>query len=59
MFRLDKRTIIIVLAIMLLLWISNAGADGILNLLFTIPGVLIALTFHEYAHAFVADKLRR
>lgn len=58
-FRLDKRTIIVVLVVMLLLWIMRAGTAGILDLLYTIPGILIALTFHEFAHAYVADKLRR
>lgn len=29
----------------------------ILNILYTIPAILIAFTFHEYAHALVADKL--
>lgn len=58
-FRLDKRTIIIVLGVMLLLWIMRAGTAGILDLLYTIPGILIALTFHEFAHAWAADKLRR
>ena len=58
-FRFDKKSITIVLVVMLLLWISRAGSEGILDLLYTIPGILIALTFHEYAHAFAADKLRR
>ncbi len=58
-FRIDKRTIFIILGIMILLWLTRAGTEGILDLLYTIPGILIALTFHEYAHAFAADKLRR
>lgn len=58
-FRFDKRTIIIVLVVMLLLWLAKSGSEGLLDLLYTIPGILIALTFHEYAHAFAADKLRR
>ena len=58
-FRFDRRTIIIVIAVMLLLWLANAGTEGLLDLLYTMPGILIALTFHEYAHAFAADKLRR
>ena len=33
------------------------GQGSILDLLLTIPGLLIAITFHEFAHAFVADKL--
>lgn len=58
-FRFDKKTIIIIIVVMLVLWIITAGSEGILDLLLTIPGILIALTFHEYAHAFAADKLRR
>lgn len=30
---------------------------GILALVLSIPGLLIAITFHEYAHAWVADRL--
>ena len=56
-FMFDKKTITIVLAIILGLWLISAGTGGILNLLLTIPGVLIALTFHEFAHAFAANKL--
>lgn len=56
-FAFDKRTITIVLVIILGLWLISAGTDGILNLLLTVPGVLIALTFHEFAHAWAANKL--
>ncbi|GAA0077706.1 site-2 protease family protein [Clostridium sp. CTA-5] len=31
--------------------------DKILNIFLTIPAILIGFTFHEYAHAKVADKL--
>jgi Zn-dependent protease len=31
--------------------------DQILQVLLLIPGILIGLTFHEYAHALVADRL--
>lgn len=53
----NKKTIIIILAIMLGLWLIRSGQEGIFNLLLTLPGVLVALTFHEFAHAYVADKL--
>lgn len=56
-FAFDKRTITIVLVIILGLWLISAGTNGILNLLLTVPGVLIALTFHEFAHAWAANKL--
>ena len=79
-FRFDKRTIFIVLGVMVLfwlmrnaaiapdqilsvvmavLWLMKNGTAELLDLLYTLPGILIALTFHEYAHAFAADKLRR
>ena len=56
-FSLDKRTITIILVVMLALWLVSSGTAGILNLLLTIPGVLIAITFHEFAHAWMAVKL--
>ena len=56
-FSLDKRKITIILVIMLVLWLASNGTAGILNLLLTIPGVLIAITFHEFAHAWMAVKL--
>ena len=31
--------------------------SALISLIITIPAVLIAITFHEFAHAFVADKL--
>lgn len=31
--------------------------DALLSLLMTLPAVLIAITFHEFAHGFAADKL--
>lgn len=56
-FAFDKRTITIVLIVILALWLVTTGTNGILNLVLTIPGVLIALTFHEFAHAWAANKL--
>lgn len=56
-FGIDKRTLYILLAILALFTIVNLGTNGILGLLFEIPAVLIALTFHEFAHAYAADKL--
>lgn len=53
----DKRTIYIILAIIVLITLINMGTSGILNLLYTIPGILIAITFHEFAHAYTAYKL--
>ena len=48
--------IIIAMAVVTLLnYTTTEGA--ILSLLLTLPGVLIAITFHEFAHAYAADKL--
>ena len=56
-FGFDRRTITIIIVVMLVLWLLSSGTGEILSLLLTIPGVLIALTFHEFAHAYAADKL--
>ena len=53
----DKKIIYIILAILVLGSIFTMTTGSILSLILTLPGVLIAITFHEYAHAFVADKL--
>ena len=58
-FGLDKRTWYIILAIMVIWGLSGYLNDtnALLGLLYSIPGILIAITFHEFAHAIVADKL--
>ena len=53
----DKRIIYVVLAIFVIMGLMNFGTDKLLSLVLTLPGVIIAITFHEYAHAFAADKL--
>ena len=37
-------------------FLQNPG-QTLMNILISIPGILIGLTVHEWAHAFVADKL--
>lgn len=56
---IDKRMIYIVMAIMLISGLASYFSDvnNLLGLLLSIPGILIAITFHEFAHAFAADKL--
>lgn len=54
---IDKRTLYILLGIFALFYLINLGTSGILGILLSLPGVIIALTFHEFAHAFAADKL--
>ena len=55
----DKRMIYVIIAIMVIWGLSRYLIDinSLLGLLYIIPGVLIAITFHEFAHAIVAYKL--
>ncbi len=55
---IDKRMIYIIMGVLLLTGVSSMIRTGeIISLLLTLPGLLIAITFHEYAHALAADKL--
>lgn len=58
-FTFDRRILYIIIGAMILRTVYQyATIDGaLLGLVLTIPGVLIAITFHEFAHAFAADKL--
>ena len=58
-FDFDKKTIMIILGVLAVALIASQGTTGILIKVLTLPGILIALTFHEFAHAYVAVKLRR
>lgn len=59
MFKYDKRILYIILGLFVLSNIVQrlTSKESILTLLLTLPAILIAMTFHEFAHAFVADKL--
>ena len=56
---IDRRLIFLIIALMLfsslMSLFSQEGA--LLSFVLSIPGILIAITFHEFAHAFAADKL--
>ncbi|MCI8470903.1 MAG: site-2 protease family protein [Clostridia bacterium] len=58
-FSFDKRIVYVIIAIMVLStvteYVANPGA--LYDLLVSIPGVLLAITFHEFAHGFAAYKL--
>ena len=58
-FSFDKRMFYIIIAVLVLgaLMRYAANPDLLFTLLLSVPGVLIAITFHEFAHAFAADKL--
>ena len=56
-FGFDRRFLYILLACLALVFLSRYTPTEWLSLLLTLPAVIIAITFHEYAHAFAADKL--
>ncbi|MCR5146840.1 MAG: site-2 protease family protein [Clostridia bacterium] len=59
MFNFDKKILYVILAIFVLRSIATrlTNTDSLLMLVITLPAILIAITFHEFAHAFAADKL--
>lgn len=58
-FNFDKRTMYIIAGILLLFVIIQyiANPSELIGLLISAPGVLIAITFHEFAHGYAAYKL--
>lgn len=56
-FSFDNKTLYIILGILILISILTMGQAQMLSILLTLPGVIIAISFHEFAHAFAADKL--
>ncbi len=58
-FSFDKRTIYIIIAIMVLSTIVKYVTDtgALFALLVSVPGVLLAITFHEFAHGLAAYQL--
>jgi len=56
-FNFDKRMLYIIIAVVVVIFMANMGTDGLMGLLLTLPGVIIAITFHEFAHAYSAYKL--
>lgn len=58
-FLFDKRIVYVIIAIMVLSTITQyiTNPSALFMLLVSVPGVLIAITFHEFAHGYVAYKL--
>ncbi len=56
---IDRRILYIVLGLFILSNVVSLLTDtnALLSLLLSLPAVLIAITFHEFAHGFAADKL--
>ncbi len=58
-FGMDRKTLYIIMAVLVVMSLGRylSNTNELLSLVLTLPAVLIAITFHEYAHAFAADKL--
>lgn len=56
MFNLDRRTFYIIIGLIVLFNVI-LGGRSIESLILALPGVIVAMTFHEFAHAWVATKL--
>ena len=54
---IDKKTLYIVAGILVIISLFSYGTDGIIDLLLSVPAVLLAITVHEFGHAFAAYKL--
>lgn len=56
-FQFDKRILYVVLAVMVVISIAGMNKNYLMGLVLTLPGVIVAITFHEFAHAYAAYKL--
>ena len=56
MFNIDKKTMLIILGVMVLVNVL-LGQRSIEGIIISLPGVIVAMTFHEFAHAWAATKL--
>lgn len=56
MFRFDTKTILTILLVLAVFNLFRGGFD-LLGTLMMLPGLILALTFHEFAHAKMADRL--
>ena len=58
-FDIDKKTLYIIITIFVIYLVYRyfTNTNSILWLLYSLPGLLIAITFHEFAHAKTADIL--
>ena len=53
----NKNARLIILVLFILMALRHFTQTDIIGLILTLPAVLIAITFHEYAHAWAATKL--
>ena len=56
MFNIDRKTVLILLGAMVIMNVI-LGGRSIEGIIYALPGVFVAMTFHEFAHAWAATKL--
>lgn len=56
-FNFDRRTLYIIIGILAFMTLTSLGTYGLFSLILSIPAVLLAITVHEFGHAFAAYKL--
>jgi len=56
-FNLDRKTLYIIIGILVVTSLMSYGTGEIFGLILSIPAVLLAITVHEFGHAFAAYKL--
>ena len=55
-FNIDKRTLYIIIGVLVVISLMSYGTSGIFSLILSIPAVLLAITVHEFGHAFAYNK---
>ena len=53
----DNKILYIILGLIVLFGLIQLSSGDVLSLILTLPGVILAITFHEYAHAMAAYQL--
>lgn len=56
-FNFDRRTLYIIIGILIVMSLLSGGIGDLFGLVLSIPAVLLAITVHEFGHAFAAYKL--
>ena len=56
-FNFDRKTLYIIIGILVVMSLASYGTDAIFSLILSVPAVLLAITVHEFGHAFAAYKL--
>ena len=56
-FNFDRKTLYIIIGILAFMTLTSLGAGGLFSLILSVPAVLLAITVHEFGHAYAAYKL--